>query len=82
MTMATITTKGQITIPKSVRDSLKLHSGDKIEFIVTDKMEAVMRPISKKVDEVFGRLNRPGMKAVSVEELNQAIKKRMKDRYK
>ena len=82
MTMATITTKGQITIPKSVRDSLKLHSGDKIEFIVTDKMEAVMRPISKKVDEVFGRLNRPGMKAVSVEEMNQAIKNRIKDRYK
>jgi len=82
MTMATITTKGQITIPKSVRDSLKLHSGDKIEFIVTDKMEAVMRPISKKVDEVFGILNRPGMKPVSVEEMNQVIKKRMKDRYK
>lgn len=82
MTMATITTKGQITIPKSVRDSLKLHSGDKIEFIVTDKMEAVMRPISKKVDEVFGILNRPGMKPVSVEEMNQMIKKRMKDRYK
>ncbi len=74
MAMVTITTKGQITIPKSVRESLKLNPGDKIEFTVMDKMEVIMRPISKKVDGVFGRLNRP--------EMNQTIKKRMKDRYK
>ena len=52
MALATITTKGQVTIPKSVRDSLMLSTGDKIEFIVTNKREALIRPISKKVDEV------------------------------
>jgi len=33
MALATITTKGQVTIPKSVRNSLILCTGDKIEFV-------------------------------------------------
>ena len=79
MALATITTKGQVTIPKSVRDSLMLNTGDKIEFLVTDKREALIRPISKKVDEVFGILHKPGRKTVSVEEMDATIRQRMKD---
>ena len=79
MALATITTKGQITIPKSVRDSLMLSTGDQIEFIVTDKREALIRPISKRVDEVFGILHKPGRKTVSVEEMDAKIRQRMKD---
>ena len=81
MALATITTKGQVTIPKSVRDSLMLSTGDKIEFIITDKREALIRPISKKVDEVFGILHKPGRKAVSVEEMDAKIRQRMKDTF-
>lgn len=81
MALATITTKGQVTIPKSVRDSLMLSSGDKIEFVVTDKREALIRPISKKVDEVFGLLHRPGRKTVSVEEMDAKIKQKLKDNF-
>jgi antitoxin PrlF len=81
MALATITTKGQVTIPKSVRDSLMLNTGDKIEFIVTDKREALIRPVSKKVDEVFGILNKPGRITVSVEEMDATIRQRMKDNF-
>ena len=81
MALATITTKGQVTIPKSVRDSLMLSTGDKIEFVVTDKREALIRPISKKVDEVFGLLHKPGRKTVSVEEMDAKIRQRMKDNF-
>jgi len=35
MALATLTTKGQVTIPKEVRESLRLHTGDKIEIVVT-----------------------------------------------
>jgi antitoxin PrlF len=82
MALATITTKGQVTIPKSVRDSLLLSTGDKIEFVVTDKREALIRPISKKVDEVFGILHKPGRKTVSIEEINAILKQKMKDNFK
>jgi AbrB family looped-hinge helix DNA binding protein len=81
MAVATITTKGQVTIPKSVRDSLMLSTGDKIEFVVTDKREALIRPISKKVDEVFGILHKPGRKTVPVEEMDAKIRQRMKDNF-
>ena len=82
MALATLTTKGQVTIPKTVRDLLKLNTGDKIEIIVTDKREAIIRPVSKKVDDTFCKLQKPGRKAVSVEAMNQAIRNRMNDKFK
>jgi AbrB family looped-hinge helix DNA binding protein len=81
MATATITTKGQITIPKAIRDSLMLSAGDKIEFIVIDKREALIRPVSKKVDEVFGMLHKQDREALSVDEMNKKLRLKLKDRY-
>lgn len=78
MTLATLTTKGQVTIPKKIRELLRLYAGDKIEIIVTEKREAVIRPISKKVDDVFCKLHQPGRKAVSVDEMNKAVSRKLK----
>ncbi len=82
MAIATLTTKGQVTIPKKIRESLKLHTGDKIEIIVTEKREAIIRPISKKVDDVFCKLHNPGRKAVTLEAIDDAVRNRMKDKFK
>ena len=82
MALATLTTKGQVTIPKIIRDSLKLNTGDKIEIIVTEKREAIIRPVSKKVDDIFGRLHKHGRKAVSLETMDDAIRNRMRDKFK
>ena len=81
MALATLTTKGQVTIPKEVRDSLKLHTGDKLEIIVTENQEAIIRPVSKKVDDIFRKLHKPGQKAVPLAEIDNAISKRMKDKF-
>lgn len=81
MTLATLTTKGQVTIPKKIREVLRLHAGDKIEIIVTEKREAVIRPISKKVDDVFCKLHQPGQKAVSVDEMNKAVSRKLKEKF-
>jgi len=80
--LATLTTKGQVTIPKIIRDSLKLNTGDKIEIIVTKKREAIIRPVSKKVDDIFCKLQKPGRKAVSLEAIDAAIGNRMRDKFK
>ena len=82
MALATLTTKGQVTIPKIIRDSLKLNTGDKIEIIVTEKREAIIRPVSKKVDDIFCKLHKPGRKAVSLEAMDDAIRNRIKDKFK
>ena len=78
MDTATITSKGQITIPKAVRESLHLHSGDRIAFIVHDQTEAVLKPVTKTVDQVFGRLYKPGHLGKTVVEMNQAVAHRMR----
>ena len=78
MVTATITSKGQITVPKTVRDSLHLHCGDRIAFIVHGDTEAVFKPITKTVDQVFGRLHKPGQASRTVVEMNRAIAQRMK----
>jgi len=78
MALATLTNKGQITIPKTVRESLGLHSGDKLEFVIAESGKAYIRPVTKKVDDVFGRLHKPGRKPVSVEEMDEKIKQKMR----
>ncbi|MCH2208606.1 MAG: AbrB/MazE/SpoVT family DNA-binding domain-containing protein [Lentisphaerales bacterium] len=81
MALAKITTKGQVTIPKSIRDSLHLNTGDKIEIIIKEG-EAIIRPLSKKVDDLFGILKRPNQKVLSVDEMNQAISNKIKSKHK
>lgn len=81
MASATLTSKGQVTIPKKIRELLNLNFGDKIEIVATDKGEAVIRPISKNVDDIFCKLRDPHRKTVSIEDMDAAIKRRMKDRF-
>ena len=77
MTTATITSKGQITIPKNIRDELLLHSGDQLDFSVTPRGELLVKPMTRRVSDVFGCLYRAKQAPVSVEAMNQAIRKRM-----
>jgi len=82
MALATITTKGQVTIPKIIRESLKLNTGDKIEIIVTEEREAIIRPVSKRIDDIFCKLHKPGRKAASLEAMDDAIRNRMRDKFR
>lgn len=78
MATATLTTKGQITIPKSVRDSLHLRSGDKIAFVLRGDSEAVLKPLTKSVEDVFGTLHEPSQQRRTVTEMNAAVAKRFR----
>jgi AbrB family looped-hinge helix DNA binding protein len=78
MVLATITSKGQITIPKAIREKLMLGTGDKIEFVITDDRSALIRPVSKSVDDLFGKLHKPDRKAASIEAMNEAIARKVK----
>ena len=78
MALATLTSKGQVTIPKAVRDSLRLHAGDKVEFVITASREVLLKPVTKKVDEVFGRLYKSGRKPISIEKMDAGIRQKVK----
>ncbi|OIP60727.1 MAG: AbrB family transcriptional regulator [Nitrospirae bacterium CG_4_9_14_3_um_filter_53_35] len=76
MAVSTVTVKGQTTIPKKIRKYLKLQPGDKIDFIVEESGKVVLEPATLDVKELEGILHKPGMKAVSGEEMAKAIKSR------
>ena len=57
MTIARITTKGQVTIPVQVRKTLGLQEGDGLVFEVTDQNEARIRVIKRqRLTELCGAL--------------------------
>jgi len=82
MATAIVTSKGRVTIPKAVRDALELRPGDRLELVVQGRQRAVMKPMTRTVDEMFGRAYKPGRPALSVEEMDRAIGDRMRGRQR
>jgi antitoxin PrlF len=80
MAISTLTVKGQTTIPKNIRDHLKLQPGDRIDFIIQEDGKVVLEPATPDVRDLAGILHRQGMKAVSVEGMSRALKKHFRGR--
>ena len=74
MAEATITSKGQITIPKPVRDALGLETGDRVEFIETDEGYRLC-PVTGDLRELKGMFAGRRRKAATVAEMDAAIKR-------
>jgi antitoxin PrlF len=72
MTAATVTSKGQITIPANVRLALKVKAGDRIEFVEVDPGRFEFFAVTRSVKELKGMFGKP-RKGVSVTEMNKAI---------
>ena len=69
-TDATLTSKGQTTIPKEIRDSLGMKPGDRMTFTLMQDSTVVMRVKSKSVTGLAGMLHQKGRKSVPVEQLS------------
>lgn len=74
MSTATVTSKGQITLPKDVRDDLHLKEGDRVAFEKIDG-RYVLRPQNKNIMELAGILHRPNQKSMTVREMDEALGK-------
>jgi AbrB family looped-hinge helix DNA binding protein len=68
-----MTTKGQVTIPKEVRQHLKLHAGDRVNFVVRPDGEVLLKPAKIDIRELGGMLYRKGRKRVTIEEMDAAV---------
>ncbi len=75
MTEATLTSKGQITVPKVIRERLHLKPGDKVEFLVDAEGHVTIVPVTEDVTSLKGLVPKPA-KPVSIEEMNAAIRRR------
>lgn len=80
MSIATLTSKGQVTIPKKIRDMFHLGTGDKLDFQLTDTGTIVVRPVTRKVADVFGCLENKIHRSATIEEIDCAIHAMHKDR--
>jgi AbrB family looped-hinge helix DNA binding protein len=69
MSLATITTKGQTTIPKEIRDALGLHPQDQIQFILVDDGTVIMRSKHRSIKEMHGILHDPERQAVPLDDM-------------
>jgi AbrB family looped-hinge helix DNA binding protein len=70
--LATLTAKGQITIPKAARETLKLNTGDRIEFVFGDDGRLFLLPVTRPVKTLKGMLPKPAQ-PVSLEAMDEAI---------
>jgi AbrB family looped-hinge helix DNA binding protein len=73
MPTATVTSKGQVTLPLKVREVLRIRPGDRIDFIVDERGEVRLRAGEVDMSELKGLLLRPGKPPVSLESMERAI---------
>lgn len=77
MTESTVSSKGQITIPKQVRERLHLEVGDKVYFDVRDDGSVLLIARNEPVEGLFGVLSGhvTGKTALTVEQMNPGSRK-------
>jgi len=69
MTFSTVTSKGQTTIPKGVRNAANLRAGDRIHFTVLDDSTILVRVKNRSVKEIA--IKAPRRKNVSVTDMDR-----------
>jgi AbrB family looped-hinge helix DNA binding protein len=69
---ANLTSKGQVTIPKAIRDQLKLEPGTTLHFTVDPYGRIIVTPLTLGIDDLIGILPKP-RKALTLEEIDEII---------
>lgn len=72
-TAATLSVKGQTTVPKPVRDFLQVEAGDQLEYIIRDDGVVELRSLQYPLDDLVGCLP-PPKKSLTVEQMNDVIR--------
>ncbi len=75
MVTATLTSKGQITVPAAVREALGVDAGDRVEFVEVAPGRYELIAATRSVTALKGMFGK-ARKSVSIEEMNAAIARR------
>jgi antitoxin PrlF len=73
MVQARLTGKGQVTIPKQIREYLHLDTGSKIDFVIDENGDVKVIPLNVAAESLSGILHREGMPRASLKDMEQAI---------
>ena len=82
MPVTTVTSKGQVTIPKAILEAMSVRPGDRVRFTQREDGTVVVEPETVDVRSLYGRFKRYAKRPVSVEEMNEAIAEAAADRYR
>jgi AbrB family looped-hinge helix DNA binding protein len=75
MPTSTLTSKGQVTIPKEVRDRLHLKTGSRLDFIFSDSGQVILKPVQADFRSIRGIVRTKWKRPISVKKMNEAIAK-------
>jgi antitoxin PrlF len=73
MALSTVTSKGQITLPKEVREHLHIAEGDRVDFRIEKDGSVRLAPVSGSVRDLYGCLRRAEVPSPSLEDLEEAL---------
>lgn len=75
MPTATLTSKGQVTIPKEIREKLRLKTGDRVLFWVDDQGGVHLRAQNRSILDHIGFMKDRSRRTtpVTIEEMDEAI---------
>ena len=73
MPTSTLTSKGQITLPKQVREQLRLHRGSRIDFVIEPSGRVTLKPLNSDFRLLKGIVRVRRKRPVSIEEMNESI---------
>ncbi|TLS66726.1 AbrB/MazE/SpoVT family DNA-binding domain-containing protein [Mariprofundus erugo] len=73
MKTSLVTTKGQVTIPASVRNQLGIHQGDRVGFVY-ENGKVIILPVIKDIEAAFGLVS--ASQSASLDDIEQAIQSR------
>ena len=73
MPAATMTSKGQVTLPKPIRDFLGIDAGDQVEFSPEPDGTVRLRRMGRSIRSLAGMLHRSGMQPASIREMDEAV---------
>lgn len=77
--LATVTDKGQVTVPKQIRDRLGITPGAKLDFQIEPDGSLRVRPLKRGAAGLFGLLHDASRAASSVEQMNKAVARHLAD---
>ena len=73
MPSSTLTSKGQTTIPREIRERLRIRPGDRLDFVAHDDGTVTLHARNRHVSELAGLLYRPGRKPATIRDMHDAV---------
>jgi AbrB family looped-hinge helix DNA binding protein len=72
MPSASLTSRGQVTVPKVIRELLKVKTGDRLDFVIEGD-RIVLHHETRDLRSLRSLLQRPGRKSISLEKIDVAV---------